>query len=119
MTHDGKKQAQPGHLLLAEGNPPIAQILWRDEAKEDGKTFYVFMGLEPSPNEPDGTFTLASTWMVECGVKEPSGSDIKPYSGISPECRPSSQDALRSAALTSRATAEIAMRWRWLRTVED
>jgi hypothetical protein len=34
---------------------------------------------------------------------------------VSPECRPASKDAIRSAALASRASAKMAMRWRWLR----
>ena len=115
VMNDGKGQAQSAHYIITKGQPPIVQILWRGEAKEDGKAFYVFFGLEPGPAEPDGMFAAASTWEVKCGVKH--GSDIEPYTGISPECRPSSQESIRSAARASRATAEMAMRWRWLRAV--
>lgn len=115
LLQDGKGQAQQARYVVARGRPPVVQILWRDEAKEDGKTFYVFFGLEPGRDQPDGTFVTASSWEVKCGVKNPSGSEIEPYAGITPECRPLSGDAIRSAAVASRPTAEMAMDWRWLR----
>jgi hypothetical protein len=115
LVRDGKGESQPARFVIAKGEPPIVQVLWRDDAKEDGKTFYVFFGLEPGTVDPDGKLVAASSWEVQCGVKGENASDIKPYPGISPECRPSTQDAIRSAAVASRATAEMAMRWRWLR----
>ena len=115
LLQDGKGQAQEARYFVARGRPTIVQILWRDEAKEDGKSFYVFFGLEPGPNQPDGTFVTASSWEAKCGVKAPSSSEIEPYPGIRPECRPESADAIRSAAVASRRTAEMAMDWRWLR----
>lgn len=114
-VRDGKGEGQEARFVIAKGEPPIVQILWRDDAKDDGKTFYVFFGLEPGPAEQDTDFKTASAWEVKCGIKDPAGSDIKPYPGISAECRPSSQDAVRSAAVASRSTAEMAMRLRWLR----
>ena len=101
-------------FVIAEGHPPIIQTEWHDDAKEDGKTFYAFVGLEPGQIQGDDTFVTASIWGVACGVKDANSSEIKPYPGITPECRPTSQDALRSAAAASRATSEIT-RWRWLR----
>jgi len=115
LIRDGKDQDQQARFVIAKGDPPIVQILWRDDAKDDGKTFYVFFGLEPGQKGTDTGFTTAATWEVKCGTKDPAGSDIKPYPGLSPECRPSSQDAVRSAATASRPTAEMAMTWRWLR----
>lgn len=115
LVFDGKGQSNRAELLIAKGEPLIVQIHWHDDAKDDGKTFYVFFGLEPRGTAADGTFVTASSWEAKCGLKKPSGSDIKPYPGISAECVPSSADAIRSAALASRATAEMAMRWRWLR----
>ena len=112
LLSDGKGQSQRARYIIAEGQPPILQVLWRDGAREDGNTFYVFFALEAEPTEADGTFVAASTWEVKCGVQ--NGSDIAPYRGIGPECRPSSGDAIHSAALASRDTAEMAMRWRWL-----
>ena len=114
---DGKGQRQEARYIIAKGAPPIVQVLWRDEAKEDGKTFYVFLGLEP--NILDGEFLAATTWEVKCGTKDPADTDIKPYPGIAAECRPSSQEAIRSAALASCLTAEMAMTWRWLRPASD
>ena len=115
LLEDGRKQTEPGEYLIAKGQPPIVQFRWHDKAREDGNTFYVFFAVQPEAVEPDGTFTAAYGWEAKCGVKRPSGSQISPYPGISPECRPSSQDAVRSAAVASRSTAEMAMRWRWLR----
>jgi len=115
LLQNGKGEGQPGRFVIAKDQPPVVQLLWRDEAKEDGKTFYVFFGLEPGQVQTDGTFVTAFSWDVMCGVKDPSSSEIEPYPGITPECRPSSKDAVRSAALASRANAEMAMRWRWLR----
>lgn len=114
---DGKGQSERGNYLIAGADPPIVQVKYADAAKEDGKTFYVFFGLEPSAPVAGGPFTAASTWEVQCGVKK--GSETDPFAGISPECRPSSQEAIRSAALASRNTAEMAMRWRWLGPERD
>ena len=115
-VRDGKDEDEGGQLrfVIAKGQPPVIQTEWHDEAKEDGKTFYVFVGLEPGPIQADGTFIAATIWPVACGIKYPDSSEIKPYRGITPECRPSSRDAVRSAALASRADGEVT-RWRWLR----
>lgn len=115
LVRSGKGEDQQARFVIAHGDPLIVQILWRDDAKEDGKTFYVFFGLEPLATGSDRTFTTAATWEVKCGTKVPSMSDIKPYPGLTTECRPSSQDTVRSAAVASRPTAEMAMTWRWLR----
>ena len=112
---DGKGQSERGNYLIAGAKPSIVQVEYSDEGTEDGNTFYVFFGLEAGPPDPDGRFASVSTWEVQCGVQRKSPSDIAPYPGISPECRPSSKDAIRSAAHASRATAQMAMRWRWLR----
>ena len=115
LLQDGKGEAQPARYIIAKGHPTVVQVLWRDEAKEDGKTFYVFFGIEPGSLQSDGTFVTASSWEVKCGVKDPSSSEIKAYPGIAAECRPESGDGVRSAAVASRTTAEMAMSWRWLR----
>jgi hypothetical protein len=115
LLQDGKGEAQQARYVIAKGQPTIVQILWRDEAKEDGKSFYVFFGIEPGPRQNDGTFITASSWEVKCGVKDPSSSEIKPYPGIGQECRPESRNGIRSAAVASRPTAEMAVDWRWLR----
>jgi len=115
LLQDGKGQAQQARYVIVKGQPTIVQILWRDEAKDDGKTFYVFFGLKPGSGQADGTFVSASSWEVKCGVKDPSSSEIAPYAGITPECRPQSKNGVRSAAVASRQTAEMAMDWRWLR----
>ena len=115
LLQDGKGEAQPARYIIAKGHPTVVQILWRDQAKEDGKTFYVFFGLEPGLLQRDGTFITASSWEVKCGVKDTSSSEIKAYPGITAECRPESGDGVRSSAGASRPTAEMAMDWRWLR----
>ena len=118
VVRDGKGEDQQARYVIANGEPLVVQVLWRDDAKEDGKTFYVFFGLEPGPAGPDNSFATAAAWEVKCGTKDPAGSDIKAYPGISPECRPSSKDSIRSAAQISRSTAEMAMTLRWLRSGE-
>jgi hypothetical protein len=119
LVRNGKGEDQQARFVIAKGEPPIVQVLWRDDAKEDGKTFYVFFGLKSETEGPDKSFTTAATWEVKCGTKDPTLSDIKPYPGLSSECRPSSPDAVRSAAVASRSTAEMAMTWRWLRPAGD
>ena len=115
LVRSGKGEEQQARFMIAKDHPPVVQILWRDDARDDGKTFYVFFGLAPGTTGSDNRFATAATWEVRCGIKDPAGSDIQPYPGLTPECRPSSQDAIRSAAVASRSTAEMAMTWRWLR----
>ncbi|HEU5482790.1 MAG TPA: hypothetical protein VFU80_06855, partial [Sphingomicrobium sp.] len=110
---DGKGQSQRIGGLFASGNPMVVQGQYLDDAKQPTKMYYAFYGLEPHEVGPGGRFAAASVWPVQCGVQEKPGAEIRPYPGISPECRPSSMDAIRSAATASRGnqTAE----WRWLR----
>jgi len=114
LVNDGKDQSQRINYLIASGTPSIIQGKWVDEAKEPGAIYYSFYGLEWRQLGPNG-FAGASVWPVQCGLQDRPGSDIRPFSGISAECRPSSRDAIRSAATVSRATGEVAS-WRWLRS---
>ena len=49
LLQDGKGQGEHGRYLISGSAPPIVQVEYTDEAKEDGKTFYVFFGLDPGP----------------------------------------------------------------------
>ena len=109
---DGKKQSQHLRSLFAAGEPAIIEAQWTDDAKTPATVTYGYYALEPQPAEPDGRFIRATVWPVECGIQ--SGSDIRPFPGITPECRPTSKNAIRGAALSSRRAEQIE-RWRWLR----
>jgi hypothetical protein len=109
---DGKKQSQHLRSLFAAGESAIIEAQWTDDAKTPSTVTYGYYALEPQPAEPDGRFIRATVWPVECGIQ--SGSDIRPFPGITPECRPTSKDAIRAAALSSRRAEQIE-RWRWLR----
>jgi len=113
LVMDGKDQTQRLDYLIAAGSPPVVQGKWIDAAKEPGAAYYGFYGIEPQQLATDG-FAAASTWAVKCGVQQQSSSKIQPFPGVSAECRPSSKDAIRSAATASRAAGEV-MTWRWLR----
>ena len=109
---DGKGQSQRVASIFASGTPTIVQGQWVDDSKKPATTHYGFYGLEPETIGPDGRFAAASVWPVDCGIQ--SGSEIRPFPGISAECRPSSKEAIRTAAISSR-TAEQISTWRWLR----
>lgn len=111
---DGKKQRQRLRSLLTAGAPAIIEAQWTDDAKYPAETTYGFYAYEAQPAEPDGRFVRASTWPVECGIQDKTGSEIRPFPGITPECRPTSRDAIRAAAVSSRRAEQIE-RWRWLR----
>ena len=113
LVSDGKGQSQRIDYLIAAGTPAIIQGKWIDEAKEPEEAYYAFYGLEWRQLAQDGS-AAASTWAVRCGVQERSSSRIQPFPGISAECRPSSKDAIRAAAVASRNAGEL-MSWRWLR----
>jgi hypothetical protein len=113
LLSDGKGQTQRIVALYAAGTPMIAQGRWIDDAKDPATAHYGFQGLEPNSSGSDDRFTAAITWPVECGIKEPGQSAIKPFPGISPECRPSSKDAIRAAAIASDRSEQ--MSWRWIR----
>jgi len=113
LLSDGKGQTERHDVIIASGNPPIIQGKWIDEAKEPRAAYFGFYGLEWQQLAPD-VFAAASTWPVQCGIQAQSSSAIRPFPGISAECRPSSKEAIRSAAAASR-TAEQVVRWQWLR----
>ena len=70
--------------------------------------------MRPSPPERDGRFVRASTWPVECGIQDKTGSDIRLFPGITAECRPTSKESIREAAVSSRRAVQLET-WRWLR----
>ena len=110
LVRDGKRQTQRVDSLVAAGTPLIVQGRWVDDAKDDGAIYYVFYGLELK-DITAGAAATATAWAVQCGIQGSTGSEIKPYPGISPGCRPSSKDAIRSAAITSRTGEITALRW--------
>jgi hypothetical protein len=110
LVRDGKRQTQRVDSLIAAGSPLIIQGRWVDDAKEDGAIYYVFYGLELKEIAA-GAAASATTWAVQCGVQNSSGSVTQPYPGISAECRPSSKDAIRWAAVASRTGEMTALRW--------
>lgn len=111
---DGKKESQRVTAMFAAGTPTIIEAQWIDDAKEPTKATYGYYALESRPAEQDGRFIGASLWPVECGVKSPTSSEIRPFPGITPECRPTSKDAIRAAAVSSRRADQV-QKWRWLR----
>lgn len=111
---DGKKQRQYLRSLLSGGAPAIIEAQWTDDAKYPAETIYGFYAYEAQPAGPDGRFVRASTWPVECGIQAKGGSEIQPFPGITPECRPTSKEVIRAAAVSSRRAEQIDT-WRWLR----
>lgn len=114
LISDGKGQSESVGGLIASGEPLIMQGGWTDRAKEPQKIYYGFYAIEPHQVGPDGRFSAASLWVVECGVKKSPSHEIEPFPGIGPDCAPSSKDAIRSAARRSRRADEVS-EWRWLR----
>ena len=110
---DGK-ETQRVTALFAAGTPAIIEAQWIDDAKEPAKATYGYFGLESRPAAQDGRFIRASLWPVECGAKNPTSSEIRPFPGITPECRPASKDAIRAAAVFSRRAEQVQV-WRWVR----
>ena len=112
LVRDGKRQTQRIDSLIAAGTPLIVQGRWVDDAKDDGAIYYAFYALEME--RPSNASATATTWPVECGIQNQPGSDIRPFPGISAECRPSSKDAIRKAAVSSRRAEQLES-WIWLR----
>jgi len=100
------KETQRVTALFAAGTPAIIEGKWVDDAKESAKATYGYFGLETRPAAADGRFVRATLWSVECGVKNATSSEIRPFPGITAECR--------AAAASSRRTAEV-QAWRWVR----
>jgi hypothetical protein len=111
---DGKKESQRVTAMFAAGTPMIIEAQWIDDAKEPAKATYGYYGIEPRPAGQDGRFIGATLWPVDCGVKSPTTSEIRPFPGITPECRPTSKDAIRAAAVSSRRADQV-REWQWLR----
>lgn len=115
LVSDRKGEPQRVGALFVGGKPGIVQARWVDEAKEPARPYYAFYAFEPVATGADGRFMLASVWPVECGVQEKPNGDIRPFPGISAECRPSSADSIRSAASATRRADQV-KEWRWLRS---
>ena len=114
LLSDGKKQVEALSGFFAAGEPTILQARWIDTAKESRKPYYGFYALEPHQVGPDGIFSAATIWVVECGTQANRNAEIVPFPGIGPECRATSKDAIRMAAEKSRRT-DTMEEWRWLR----
>ena len=113
VVTDGKGQTQELKALFAAGDPPVIQARWVDTAK-DSRVYYGFLGLTPGAADGNVRFASATVWLVECGVPDAKSGDISPHPGIGPDCRPQSQDSIRSAATLSRRPDNLS-EWRWLR----
>jgi len=111
---DGKRQSQVVGGFFAAGDPQILQAYWIDTDKQPHRAFYGFFGVEIHQVGPDGRYSAASVWPVECGTQSNPNADIQPYPGVGADCRPSSKEAIRPAAEKSRRTEQIE-EWRWLR----
>jgi len=114
LVSDRKGEPQRVGALFVAGNPGIIQARWVDDAKEPARPYYAFYAFEARDIDSMGRFTLASIWPVECGIQDKPNGDIRPFPGISAECRPSSADSIRSAAKASRR-ADLVKEWRRLR----
>jgi len=114
LVSDRKGEPQRVDALFVGGDPSIIQARWLDNAKKDATPIHVFYAYAPHDLDSDGRFRRAKVWAVECGVQERPTADIRPFPGITPECRPSSADSVRSAARASSRGDEI-KEWRWLR----
>jgi len=114
LLSDGKKQIETLGGFFAAGVPIIVQARWIDTAKEPRRAYYGFYGVKPHQIGPDGLFSAASIWVVECGTQANQNADIVPFPGIGPDCRPPSKEAIRSAAQRSRRD-DAFEEWRWLR----
>ena len=108
------KESQRVAATFAAGTPAIIEAEWIDDAKTPAKVTYGYYALEPQPAAQDGRFIRASLWPVVCGVKSPTSSEIRPFPGITPECRPTSKGAIRAAAVSSRRAEQVQV-WRWVR----
>lgn len=114
LVSDRRGESQRVEALLVAGNPGIIQARWVDEAKEPARPYYAFYAFEPRDIDAGRRFARASIWPVECGVQDKPDDDIRPFPGISAECRPSSPESIRSAATSSRRPGQV-REWRWLR----
>ncbi len=111
---DGKGQSERIDSLFAAGEPVIIEARWTDSASETRRVTYGYFAVQPQQAQSDGRFVRASLWPVECGIQANKEAEIRPFPGISPECRPGSKDAIRAAAVSSRRGEQVKS-WRWLR----
>lgn len=114
LLFSGKGESERIGGLFTAGSPAIFQAEWIDKAKEPARPYFAYYAVEPADVGSDGRFTAASVWPVDCGIQEEPNFDIQPFPGISLECRPSSTQAIRSAADASRRARRME-EWQWLR----
>jgi hypothetical protein len=115
ILSDGKGQSQRLGALFATRNSMVAELSWLDDAKESAERRFGYYALEAQQDAPDQQFTMLLAWPVECGVQDEASSKINPFPGITADCRPTSKDAIRAAAVASRRPEQVTT-WRWLRS---
>ena len=113
---DGKGQSETVSATFVAGDPMLVQGKWIDRVKEPPRPFYAFYAIDAGEPDASGRFSRAQAWLVQCGIQDHPNSDLTPFPGITDECRPTSKEAIRSAAAAS--SHEEMASWRWVRWEE-
>ena len=113
ISDEGK---EPLAYLIVDGDPPIMQVGMHDHdvPPEDKRTIYGFLALKPQKVDSDGKIVALTSWFVLCGPGEGGSKPKEPFPGFDEECRPSSRDALRKAAVMSPGLDAERDDWRWV-----
>jgi hypothetical protein len=122
--------------VLAAGDPRVLQVdLHIREAGLGELGFFYFVAVKPTRFDADGRITAAQLWPIQCGPPPPpqatpnaNGSDMSkgmvtqhPLPGLkvdNGECTPVDKDAVRNAAVPSRAWADNIGELRWVRPAD-
>jgi len=114
---DAEPKDMPIPLLLAEGQPPIVQVLGK---ADENKPAYFFLALRAEDvAQPNEIAAVTLRW-VACGTqsqgdaKKGTAGELVHFPGLDKDCHPLTVDALRAAALATPTKDE--MHWAWVRS---
>jgi hypothetical protein len=131
-TASGPKKVALKYVLAA-GDPRVLQVdLHIPEAGLGELGFFYFVAVKPTRFDDDGRITAAQLWPIQCGPPPPpqttqnaNGTDMSkgmvtqhPLPGLkvdNGECTPVDKDAVRNAAMPSRAWADNVGELHWVR----
>ena len=101
-------------FLVAAGDPSVVQFAFPPD--DQGATSFVYEGVTPRLQDPDGRVLQYRHWTANCHPPEwtsPNGPERLP--GVDKDCKAHDPEAVRASVKVSEKWATQDQTWRWVR----